>query len=140
MSLHARPYQHEPIERDPMFTAWARPLPRLWYLDQRQATRIDAESLYGSTLYAAFYGRTADESLATPTDTATAAVVGYYREITEAIPIAPDVADRTVAYTRSATDSLAEPVDQGIVVKGGSGAIQPPVHVMVPGDVAADES
>lgn len=139
MSLHARPYQHSPVEQDPMFTSWSRPLPRLWYLDQRQATRIDAESLYGSTLYAAFYGRTADESLAAPTDTATAAVVGYYREITEAIPIAPDVADRTVAYTRSALDTLAEPVDSGRVVKGGSGVVQPPVHEMVPGEIRNEE-
>ncbi len=123
------------IESDPMFVSWNRPMPRLWYSDQRQATQLAGESLYGSSLYASFYGRTSDDALASPLDEAIAAVVGFYRDVTEEYAIGSDTASRTATYARSASDALTL-TDSASATKGGSGVVQPPVHEMVPGTLS----
>lgn len=134
MSLHARP-EHIKVEGDPMFSAWSRLLPRLWYLDQRQATKIDAETLYGSSLYAAFFGRSVGDTLGAISDTATILATGFLRSPTEAIPIGVETASRTANYFRSSSDSVMDPADSAKITKAGSGVVQPPIHEAVPGDI-----
>lgn len=107
-----------------MFNGWSNVLPRLWHLDQRQATRLDAESLYGASEFAIFYGRTEFTTLADPIETAAIGVRGYLRnEITDLSVTGPfEVSDRHVTLTAPQTTVLAAPVQSVVLNK-----IIPPV-------------
>ena len=129
---YSRP--EDPIERDAMFGGWSRSLPRLWYLDQRQATRLDAESLYGATMFATFQSRTSDETLAAPTDTV--AIVGrtYVRVAYELPGFPADTYGRTLTLKRTLTETLEPPTDEAIKVRPSTSPVSPPVH-----NIPADE-
>jgi hypothetical protein len=135
MTMHD-PYSRpeDPIERDAMFGGWSRDLPRLWYLDQRQATRLDAESLYGATMFAVFQSRTMDETLATPVDTVTILGRTYVREVFEHPGFPADSYTRTLSLTRTLVEVLEPPIDEAIKVRPSTSPVSPPVH-----NIPADE-
>ena len=122
----------DPIERDEMFGVWMRSLPRLWYLDQRQATRLDAESLYGATLFAIFQSRTVLDVLAPPTDAAAVANIKRVRFINEAIPIPIETVGPKVDYTRYTTDVLPILEDVATRIRPSTSPVSPIVHNIPP--------
>ena len=122
----------DPIERDEMFGVWMRNLPRLWYLDQRQATRLDAESLYGATLFAIFQGRTVVEVLAPPADASAIANIKRVRKIYEAIPIPIETVGRMGNFTRYTTDVLPEVTDVATRIRPSTSPVSPIVHDIPP--------
>lgn len=118
------------IDDDPMFSGWNKALPRLWYLDQRQATRLDAESLFGASAFAIFYGRTGFTTLAEPGETAALGFRGYSRtQIFDLSTTGPfETATRMVNYTLTQLTTLAEPVQSVVLTKRSGGPVAPPDH------------
>lgn len=103
-SIHEILFENPPIPRriedDPMFVAWSNDLPRLWFLDQRQATRLDAESLYGAQEYAILWARLTYTVIPEPIQVATIGVRGYTREIITVLPVPTQTANRVAHVTR----------------------------------------
>ena len=122
----------DPIEHDEMFGVWMRNLPRLWYLDQRQATRMDAESLYGATLFAIFQSRSALIALAPPTDAAAIANIKRVRFIYEAIPIPTETVGRVGNFTRQTSDVLPLVEDTATRIRPSTSPVSPIVHDIPP--------
>lgn len=121
------------IESDPMFNAWSKSLPRLWYLDQRQATRLDAESLFGASQFAIFYGRAEFTTLADPIETALVGVRGYLRsQVFDLSNTGPfETGDRVVSYNVAGVPQvtfLDEPVQSVVVTKKSGGPVAPIEH------------
>lgn len=109
-SIHEILFENPPIPRriedDPMFTGWSKDLPRLWFLDERQATRLDAESLYGAQEYATLWSRLSYTVLPTLTQVAAVGVRGYTREIITVLAVPAQTSQRVVNYTRTHVTTL----------------------------------
>lgn len=118
------------IEDDPSFAGWTRALPRLWYLDQRSATRLDAETLSGASQYAVFYSRTSYTTLLTPAETATIGVIGRLRQSDTDIGIPAQTGDRQVDFIRSGSASVTLTQTPSVTRPTGS-PINPVVHPML---------
>lgn len=116
------------IEDDPMFNGWDRALPRLWYLDQRQATRLDAESLFGSSQYAVFYSRAVFTTLAEPLQTPAIGVYGYHMPTITDIGVPAQTPSRDVDYIRTVVTELDEPEQDSIPLRPSGGPVNPIVH------------
>jgi hypothetical protein len=116
------------IENDPTFNAWGRPLPRLWYLDQRQATRLDAESLFGASQYSILYSRTVELTLADPIETGAVGVLGHYQEAITVIAEPVETVTRTLTLTRATTTVLDPITETAFVLKASGGPVNPIVH------------
>jgi hypothetical protein len=116
------------IESDPTFNGWDRPLPRLWYLDQRQATRLDAESLFGASQYSILYNREVNTTLSDPVETGTIGVRGYYKEAITVLAEPGETGDRTLTLTRDTTTVLDPVVETSFVLKASGGPVNPIVH------------
>lgn len=115
------------IEADPMFSIWREGLPRLWYATERQATRLDAENLYGSQQYAVVYSRTNYTKLAAPTDVVTIGARGYQRSLTTVIDVPIETVDRTVNYSQIVETYIGEPVQVGKIVRASGSPVNLPV-------------
>jgi hypothetical protein len=128
-SIHEILFENPPIPRriedDPMFTGWTRDLPRLWFLDERQATRLDAESLYGAQEYATLWSRLVYTVLPPVQQTALIGARGYTREIITVIDIPVQTAQRIVNYTRTHFTSI--PFTQGTQAWSPSGSPLNPI-------------
>ena len=120
------------IEDDPMFNGWSRDLPRLWYLDQRNATRLDAESIYGASQYAVFYNRAQFTAVAAPVQTGQIATRGYYRSNVTDIGQPVQTPDRTGQFSRTHVTTLAEPVQSVVLIVPSGGPVHPVVHPIPP--------
>lgn len=119
------------IESDPTFNGWSRDLPRLWYLDQRQATRLDAETLYGGSQFAVRYSRTQFTTLAEPIQTAAVGARGYVRESITDIGVPIETTTRIASFHRTLVTTLDEPEqDAGITLPSG-GPVGPIVHPII---------
>jgi hypothetical protein len=115
------------IEDDRMFSGWAKSLPRLWYLEQRQATRLDAESLFGSATYAVFYGRSGFTTLDAPVQTVEFGPSLFERTLYTDIGVPAQTVERQVSYTRTSVTELT--ITQEIVVaRPTGGPVNPIVH------------
>lgn len=110
-----------------MFLGWDKSLPRLWYLAQRQATRLDAESLFGSAAYAVFYGRSGFTTLDEPVQEVAMGPAGFARTLYTDIGVPSQVGDRHVNYTRVMATTLT--IEQeNVVVRPTGGPVNPIVH------------
>jgi hypothetical protein len=118
------------IEDDPSFAGWTRALPRLWYLDQRHATRLDAETLSGASEYAVFYSRTTYTTISSPAETATIGVINRIRQTDTDIGIPAQTGTRQAAFIRSASTSVSLTQTPGYTRPTGS-PINPIVHPML---------
>lgn len=96
-----------PIQDDPEFTAWTKPVPRSWFSIARKYPIIAAEGRPQVTRYQRFFGRPVSESVGAPTDNATRFVFrprsANERVVDVAVPI--DVGTRSVIYKRSAGET-----------------------------------
>lgn len=128
-SIHEILFENPPIprriEEDPMFTGWRGDLPRLWYLDERQATRLDAESLYGAQEYAVLYSRLVYTVIPEPSQVVVLGVRGYTRQPITVIPVPVQTAGRQVDYSRTTTTQLDEPVQEGRLFKPSGSPVNP---------------
>lgn len=113
-----------------MFNGWNNQLPRLWYLDQRQATRLDAESLFGASQFAIFYGRAEFTTLPAVTQLDAIGMRGYFRnQITDLSPTGPfQTPGRLVNFTVTFVTVLDPPVQSVVLSKRGGGPVAPPDH------------
>jgi hypothetical protein len=128
-SIHEILFENPPIPRriedDPMFTGWSRDLPRLWFLDERQATRLDAESLYGAQEYATLYSRLVYTVLPPIVQTSAVGVRGYTRGDITVLPVPIQTPARVVHYTRTHTTFL--PLTQTSQIWSPSGSPLNPI-------------
>lgn len=116
------------IESDPTFNGWSASLPRLWYLDQRQATRLDAESLFGASQFAIFYGRAVFTTIADPVQVGAVGIRGYFREQVTDIGQPIQNPDRVVSYHVTIITVLPAVVQTVVLSKRGGGPVAPIVH------------
>lgn len=116
------------IEDDAMFAGWRRRLPRLWYLEQRQAIRLDAESLYGGSQFAVFYSRAQFRTLPTLVHSGEIGQRGYLRTQTRAIPVPEQSVERVLDLERSVIRVLAEPEQESRVQRPTTSPVAPIVH------------
>lgn len=69
-------YDHDvPIDEDPMFTAWTKPLPYAWYSASKRYPLLPVEGIPNVTEYARFYGRPSDDSVEGTSDGVTSWVL-----------------------------------------------------------------
>ena len=108
-----------------MFKGWTNSIPRLWFLDERQATRLDSESLFGAQEYAVLYNRATYIVLAEPIQTIAIGVRGYQRGGTYVIDIPIQSLDRVVSFTRGRTTSLPEPTQSMRIVRASGSPVNP---------------
>jgi hypothetical protein len=123
-----RPPRPRKIEDDAMFKGWNDSIPRLWFLDERQATRLDTESLYGAQEYAVLYNRATFLVLAEPIQTIEIGVRGYVRGGTTVIGEPVQTITRTVNYTRDISQSVPEPTQEIKVVRPTTSPVNRIVH------------
>ena len=121
-----KPARPSRIEDDAMFKVWTNQIPRLWFLDERQATRLDSESLYGAQEYAVLYNRVTYLILPEPVQTIEIGMRGYVRGTTRVIPVPTQSLTRTVDFVREFFTQLPEPT-QEIKVQRASGSPVNPV-------------
>lgn len=113
------------IEDDAMFKGWTSSVPRLWFLGQRQATRLDGESLFGAQEYAVRYNRAIYLVLAPPTQSIAVGARGYSRSVTRVIPVPTQSLGRTVDFIRNIGTTIAPPVQTVRVVRPSGSPVNP---------------
>lgn len=106
-----------------MFVRWGGSyLPRLWHLDQRQAIRIDAESLFGSSQFAAVYSKTGFTTLPAMNETMTKAIIRG-RTSTTVMPGMTQTTARTLTLSRTQTTATTMS-NSGRWVRNRSGIVK----------------
>jgi hypothetical protein len=134
MTLPHNPYVRplDPIETDEMFGVWNRNLPRLWYLDQRSATRMDAESLYGATLFAIFQSRSVFDSVPVVTDAVGVGLLFKTRSLFEATQIPLESVGGVRNFIRMTSESLPVVEDVATRIRPSTSPVSPIVHNVPP--------
>lgn len=117
------------IERDPMFTVWNDQVPRLWYHTQRQASRLDAETLYGSLRFAKAYVIPAYEALGVLLHTGVVALRTWLRTGEESLSLSHS-GTRIAHYIRRGTETLS--LSHTGYVSVPAGPVAPVVHPIPP--------
>jgi len=145
-----------PITEDPLFTTWAQPVPRDWFLAYRQFPSLVSVAGPTVTEFARFYGRPTTEVVPTPTD-ATVRVLSAVRSLIQTArglvwiggfgdgafgdgafggttgegPTAYDTAVRQVSFFRSTGEVVPAPTDSAVALKlmaNPTGLVNVPVH------------
>jgi hypothetical protein len=125
--------QEPPIQEDPEFQSWHKPIPFWWWRESRRLPNLPVEGLPVVSEFARFYGRPASESVGGVTDVATR-VDSLVRDGADSAPVT-DSADRSVVLVRSGSDSA--PVSDSAVslrIPTGSALIQRPIHIPIPAE------
>lgn len=112
-----------PIDEDPDFTSWTNPVPQNWFARFKKSFSIETERLYGSSTFAAFYNRTASDTISL-TDAATYDAYGAFRGAPESALTITDSSTRSVTYSRTVADT-APVVDAAIAAAYSDGMVNP---------------
>jgi hypothetical protein len=129
--------QFQPIQDDPMFTGWKRPVPRWWFYISRQFPILPVQGIANVTEFARFYARHAEDDISSAGDVATRLYIAV-RNVSERLdfPVHPDdTADRSGSIFRRgafdlaiADDEIVPPLVFKLHPPPSGGIISPPVH------------
>lgn len=107
--------QDIPINEDPLFTSWYKPIPASWFLASRKFPLLPVEGAPNITEFARFYGRPLGDTVPEPTDRAVGVTL-HVRTAAERMdffnPLS-DVAVRKLFAFRSSTESIQNLTDSG---------------------------
>jgi hypothetical protein len=126
--------QEPPVDQDPEFQSWHKPVPFWWWRESRRFPNLPVEGLPASSEFARFYGRPSEDTVAAPTDVVSRMKLSF-RGTADSAP-ATDGAVRGSLFIRTATDSA--PVTDaavGINIPTGSALIQTPPHLPINDDI-----
>ena len=93
---------------------------------------MDAESLYGATLYAIFQSRTLFDSVPAVTDAAVVVNRKYVRTIYEAIPVPGESLGGVRNFVRQTSDVLPVIDDVATRIRPSTSPVSPIVHNIPP--------
>lgn len=117
-----------PIRKDPEFTSWTNPIPPEWFSATKKSYElVDQEALYGSLVWARAYGRTAAETVPTPTDVANVVGWGFFRSAIDISDFPVETAVSARAFIRGAVEVLPEPQDSAQRIGSLSRLVKRPV-------------
>ncbi len=125
--------QAPPIQDDPEFKGWDKPIPRSWFYVAQRFPTLPVTDAPNVTEFQRFYGRPFSETLATPTDTATPKKF-LFRSGVEAMfffqPLS-EQATRQGKFFRHTYDTLGSPGDGALgtyIAPSSDRIINIPVH------------
>lgn len=120
-----------PVDQDPWFTFWRKPLPWWWYHASRRFPPIAVSGVPDISTFRRFYGRTDTVDLPVPVDTASR-TLSKTRNKTESMTFV-DSAVRTTSKTRTGSETVPVPVDSATyIIMPFDTIIEPPVHPITP--------
>jgi hypothetical protein len=123
-------YDHEPpIQEDPEFNLWWKPVPRTWFLAGQGYPTLPVDGLNVSNEFSSFFGRSAVDDISGTLAEATTRQQVAGRTGTDTLTAPGDTATRSTVTTRSGSDALSAPTEDPNAVTTGSDPInQPPMH------------
>jgi hypothetical protein len=126
-------FDHDvPIQSDPMFTSWRKPVPYWWFAANKRFPLLAVEGATDTTIYANLFVRQAGDTVDEPVDDAEAMVtVGRYGEDTLSTPV--DTVSRGLILSREVSEEVDEPVDEAeaFIISGESD----PIIGAIPDDI-----
>lgn len=132
-------FDHDPpIQLDPWWTQWSKPIPRSWFYAYRGLPILPVEGAPATTQFARYYARTAAENIAGTTDEVSGDVTmgRFAAEQLNFVSPLSEVATRQATYGRSATETAPVSDDEVLHSMPGSegegGNLESPVHPILP--------
>lgn len=121
-------YDHEPpIQEDPEWSLWPRPIPRSWFFAYKGLPLLPVEGAPIVSPFARFYGRPVEETVPTPTDAVTHLVIQgrTAEEHLDFFSPLSDAATRAGVFGRTAIEAPGAPTEQTIasVAPGATGTV-----------------
>jgi hypothetical protein len=112
-----------PIQDDPMFTSWRKPIPAWWFERRQSFPILPVDGAPNVTEFARFYGRPIGDTVAAPTDAAAAMVV-HVRTAEERLDFFSPTTDapaRVVSTARGLADAaVVSDTSIGVGIHGSS--------------------
>ncbi len=128
-------FDHDPpIQLDPWWTQWSKPIPRSWFYAYRGLPQLPVAGAANPTQFARYYARPAEDNIAGLTDEVTVAVtqgrggleeLGFFAPVSDSASRSGSTFFRTAGDSAPATDELVHSIvpDEGTVV-------DVPVHLL----------
>ena len=119
-----------PLSSNPLYNSWTLPIPPEWYSANRRAfTLVDLDALYGSLLYSRNYGRTASDTVDTPTDVATLAAFWITRGFIDVVAEPSETNTSARTFIRIGDESVTAIIEDTHLIRTQGALVSPIVDI-----------